>query len=164
MRYRRLAISYTMNRQSLDVSDSDRRLLMSWARAGTTPQRVVTRANIVLLAAQGEAVRAIAELLGVNPRTVVLWRRRYATEGPGTLWRDAPGRGRKRTIASDAAPHLRSLLKSAPPNGGRWSVRRLAQITGLSRSSVHRLLAASESSPAERRRRRHVGGASVPLL
>src|SRR3954462_1994412 len=88
----------TTHRPSLHLSDAHRRLLASWVTAGTTPQRVVTRARIVLLAARGLSTRRIAEQVHVAPRTAVLWRRRFEQEGPETLWRDAPGRGRRRTI------------------------------------------------------------------
>ena len=127
----------------LHATDSHRRLLNQWIRAGSTPQRVATRARIVLMAADGKSARTIAAALKVNPRTVTLWRRRFAERGPDILWRDAPGRGRKRTIAPDAIARLRTLLASPPPGGGQWTVRRLADLSGLSRSTVHRLLSSA---------------------
>jgi len=128
---------------SVQVTDLQRRLLNSWIRAGTTPQRVVTRARIVLMAAEGKSARTIAATLEVNPRTVTLWRERYDRHGPHILWHDAPGRGRKRSIDEEAVIRLRALLASPVPGGGQWSVRRLAEVTGLSRSTVHRLLSSS---------------------
>lgn len=142
---RRPTNNYTMARPPVQVSDSQRRLLNSWIRAGTTPQRVVTRARIVLMAAEGKSARTIASTLKVNPRTVTLWRQRYDRRGPHILWHDAPGRGRKRSIDAEAVMRLRTLLASPAPGGGQWSVRRLAEVTGLSRSSVHRLLSSAGS-------------------
>jgi transposase len=124
------------------MSEAESQLLASWIRAGTTPQRVVTRARIVLLVAQGMSGRAIAQRLALTPRTVTLWRRRFEQQGPHGLWRDAPGRGRKRSIGIDAGARVRALLESQPPEGRRWSIRALAQATGLSRTSVHRIVKA----------------------
>jgi transposase len=144
-----------MARPRVQVSDSHRRLLNSWIRAGTTPQRVVTRARIVLMAAEGNSARTIAATLKVNPRTVTLWRQRYERRGPYVLCHDAPGRGRKRSIDAEAVMRLRAVLASPAPGGGQWSVRRLAEVTGLSRSSVHRLLssAGAVAIPQQRRAR-----------
>jgi transposase len=128
--------------RALELTAGDRRQLNAWVRAGTTPQRVVRRARIVLLAAEGLSARAIARELGVSPHTAALWRRQFQRHGPAALLRDAPGRGRKATVARDAGPRLRALLETAPPGGGRWTIRRIAQTTGISRASVHRILRA----------------------
>ena len=124
----------------LKMSEADGQLLGSWIRAGTTPQRVVTRARIVMLAAAGASSRQIARQLHVAPRTALLWRRRFEQHGPHGLWRDAPGRGRKRSIGDAAVSRVRALLKTPPPRGDRWSIRALADATGLSRASVHRIV------------------------
>ena len=127
----------------MEMSDADRQLLGGWIRAGTTPQRVATRARIVVLAAEGLSARAIAQRLHIAPRTAALWRRRFEQHGPHGLWRDAPGRGRKRSIGDDAVSRVRTLLKTQPPHGDRWSIRALAHATGLSRASVHRIVRAA---------------------
>jgi transposase len=140
------------------VSDHDRALLRAWLRAGTTPQRVARRVRIVLLAADGKSVRAIADAMGVTARTVLLWRQRYRDDGPQSLWTDAPGRGRKRAIPAETASRVRALVKTPRAGGGRWTIRELAIATGVSRASVHRILrgvdTASTPGYAHRRRRR----------
>ena len=114
-------------------------MLVAWTRAGKTPQRVVRRARIVLLAADGISGREIARQLGVSTHTVSLWRRRYLSGGPSALLRDAPGRGRKSTVIDGAAARVRGLLASEP-TARRWTVRALASAMGISRASVHRAL------------------------
>jgi len=131
-----------MGRTILDVSDSDRRLLSNWVRAGTTPQRVARRARIVLLSADGCSTRAIARRLAVSTHTVGLWRRRFQAGGPSALQRDAPGRGRKASVTADAHARVRTLLATPPP-AGRWTVRALAIAIGISRASLHRVLRAA---------------------
>jgi transposase len=95
----------------------------------------------VLLAADGCSGCEIARQLGVSTHTVSLWRRRYLSGGPPALLRDAPGRGRKRTVNGAAAARVRELLASPPP-AHRWTVRALAAAVGVSRASVHRVLKA----------------------
>jgi transposase len=157
-----------MKRGTVHVSEAHRRLLTAWIRAGTTPQRVARRARIVLLSADGKSVRAITAMLHVSPRTVMLWQRRYHETGPTTLWRDAPGRGRKPGIPADAASQVQALLATTPSGGGRWTIRRLAKVTGLSRASVHRIVRASEpeataeSSSRKRRRQTFAHAVATP--
>ena len=61
-------------------------------RAPTSEQREVFRARIVLLAAEGRSTRSIAKAVDTMPRTVSLWRGRYAREGfAGLADRPHPG-------------------------------------------------------------------------
>jgi len=138
-----------MGRKRLRVTENDRQLLGTWVRAGTTPQRVVRRARIVLLAADGCSGREIARRLVVSTHTVSLWCRRFESGGTAALMRDAPGRGRKVTVTTDAHVRVRALLATSPETG-RWTVRAIARVIGISRASVHRVLKASESTLVSR--------------
>src|SRR2546428_11817066 len=66
---------------ALEVSDEARRTLEGWVGARTSPQRIVMRARIVLLASQGAANRRIAREVGTSRPTVVLWRNRFVAGG-----------------------------------------------------------------------------------
>jgi len=52
--------------------------------------RLVQRANIVLLAADGLPNKEIAARMKVNPNTVVRWRGRFARERFAGIARDRP--------------------------------------------------------------------------
>src|SRR5437588_5665155 len=69
-----------------------RKVLEARCRAPTTAQRDVKRARIVLLAAEGRSTRSIAEEVGVQPRIVSNWRRRFAEHGLGGLKDLPPGK------------------------------------------------------------------------
>jgi transposase len=71
-----------------------RKVLEARCRAPSTAQRDVKRARIVLLAAEGRSTRSIAEEVGVQPRIVSNWRRRFAEHGLGGL-KDRPRAGKK---------------------------------------------------------------------
>ena len=57
----------------------------AWVRAQKTPQSVVLRARIALLAADGLSNTRIAREVGVSRPTVILWRERFRQGGPESL-------------------------------------------------------------------------------
>jgi transposase len=121
----------------LELTLGDRRLLESWVRAGLTPQRVARRARIILHAADGFDDRSISRKLSISPHTVDLWRSRFTKGGPTILQRDAPGRGRRPMNATEL---IASVQRTPRQDGRRWSIRLIAEVTGISRASVHRIL------------------------
>jgi hypothetical protein len=70
------------------LSDADRALLEARVRAGSTPQRMVLRALIVLMAADGTTNATIAEELGVCLDTA----RNGGSGSVPTVLRDSPMR------------------------------------------------------------------------
>ncbi len=116
----------------LIVPDGDREELERRARAKGAPARVVERARIVLLAAEGLTGPQIAGRAGCTEPTVVKWRRQYAEAGLAGL-QDAPRPGGPRTVLTDAAvSEILPATVTPPPESLRaagvthWSARRLA--------------------------------------
>lgn len=100
---------------ALCVTDDQRATLERWVRAGTTPQSLVFRSRIVLLAASGMPSKHAAQQLDTQD-TVRLWRRRFVAGGPDALTRDAPGRGRKRQITAGREQQVvEATLHTEPP-------------------------------------------------
>jgi DNA-binding MarR family transcriptional regulator len=90
----------------ISLSSEERRVLETYARRQKLSYRLVVRARIILLAAEGFSNEEIARRLGISRPTVVKWRRRFAGRELGfgqpsivfpRLLRDGPrpGRGRK---------------------------------------------------------------------
>ena len=134
----------------LSLSDEQRDELLRWVRAATTPQRVVTRSTIVLLAGAGWSPSQIAASVGVTRRTAALWCERFAHAGARALVVDAPGRGRKPGRDTDTIRRVLALIAAPPHDGMRWTVRSLARAAGVSHATVHRVL--TESRPDQKRR------------
>ena len=123
---------------TLDVSEVQR--LEQWVRAGSTPQQVVLRARIILMANAQEADVKIAHELKVQRRTVWLWRCRVAQQGIGTVWEIASGRGRKvRYDKACVARVVESTLQDKPRAATHWSTRSMAKAQGVSKSTVQRI-------------------------
>lgn len=62
---------------SVQLSVHERTALESWVRSGTTQQRHVLRARIVLMADDGLTNVAMAEELDTRPTTAGKWRSRF---------------------------------------------------------------------------------------
>ena len=109
----------------VQIPDEDRATLQSWSRSTSIRAGLVTRARIVLAAADGMGTSAISQKLGVSRPTVIQWRERYAADGLAGL-DDEPRTGRPKTI-QDAAI-LAKTLDPPPERLGvtHWSTRLLA--------------------------------------
>jgi transposase len=125
---------------ALAISDSDRQIVEGWVRARTTPRRVHLRARIVLLAAQGVPPSQIAQRLGTTRPTVNLWRARFHGGGLAAIQKDAPGRGRRRSIPTATVQAIVQATTQTTPKGAtHWSTRTMAQAFGVSNATVARL-------------------------
>lgn len=131
----------------LEMSEPQHRELQRLVGAPTTPQRVVSRARIVLARAAGRTQLATAAELGVSRPAVIRWERRFAALGVDGLLKDAPGRGRKSSIPVGKKDKLITQATQPPPHRTRWSVRSMARQVGVSPASVQRIWAANAIKP-----------------
>jgi hypothetical protein len=95
--------AWTCRRTALTADDV--RQLTTWVRAGTTPQRLVRRARVVLGSAAGLGSRALARQERMSPTTVRRWLGRFATQRCAGL-QDRPRRGRPKSMT----PATRALV------------------------------------------------------
>lgn len=128
----------------VNVSSEERQELERRTRARSSEQRVVERAQIVLLAAEGKTNNAIAEQLGLHVDTVSKWRLRFCREGlEGLDERPRPGRPPVYDH-DDRLKILKTVTETPPDPEAQWSGRliaeRLAKDVGISLSQVNRIL------------------------
>ncbi len=83
--------------ERISISAADRERLEGLVRDRNTPQKVVWRARIVLLASDGLRAEAIAATVGKSLLTVRRWRRRYVAKGVDAV------EGRNPPVARQAA-------------------------------------------------------------
>jgi transposase len=116
--------------REVQLSKKDRKVLEACCRSPVTLQHDLKRARIVLLAAAGRSTRSTAKEVGVQPRIVSLWRRRYADHGLERLQdKPRPGKQPIYTKATDKRI-LRLLDKPAPEGFARWTGPLLAEALG----------------------------------
>jgi len=132
----------------VNVSAEDRKTLHRWARGRSTPVRLMQRAQIVLLAAEGRENQDIARAVDVSRQLVGRWRTRYAAHGLAGIEKDAPRSGRK-PVRRDAIARriIETTLHEKPTNGTHWSTRTLARALGISDSMVRRVWLANNLKP-----------------
>ncbi len=113
---------------ALRVPPKVRRELTSLMKKPTAPQRAILRARILLDAADGFSNTAIAERVGMARQNVIAVRQRYEERGLESVLRDAPGRGRPKTISEAKIQKIvEATLHTTPKNATHWSSRELAK-------------------------------------
>lgn len=126
---------------TLVLADGERAELERIVRSPSMPAGLVRRAEIVLRSADAETHRAIAAAVGVSLPLVSYWRSRFRDHRLAGLY-DAPRPGRPRTHdEEEVARLLRTVLRTRPKEATHWSVRRVAERTGISKSTVQRYFA-----------------------
>ena len=83
----------------VDANQAQR--LKSLVASGKTPQKIVLRARIILLAGAGVPNHAIAARVRASRPTVLLWRSRFQRSGVPGLMKDARRPGRKKAVAPE---------------------------------------------------------------
>jgi transposase len=125
---------------SIILSQSEAETLDAWARSRTMPARVVERARIIQMAANGMQSQEIAKALGVSRPTVQLWRQRFLGLRLAGLEKDAPRPGRLPKISDEKVRQIvEATLHSKPPNATHWSTRLMAGTAQVSQATVTRI-------------------------
>ena len=117
------------------------RNLRQWLRSGTTEQRMVERAQIVLMASQGQSTRQIADSLRTRPARVSKWRQRFARQRlEGLHDRSRSGKPRRYDLNTEKRV-LKQLDQPPPPGHSTWTGGLLARALGdVSKDQVWRVL------------------------
>lgn len=105
-----------------------------------------------MLADEGRSTRSIARIVGVMPRTVSLWRGRYAREGlAGLSGKPRPGARPKYDVRT--GKRILAVLERTPPAGyGRWTGPLIADELGdVHAQQVWRFLRAQKIDLAARK-------------
>ena len=121
------------------LASEQRVQLESLAASRSLPHAIVTRARIILMAADGAQNIDIAEEVGMSRISVGKWRKRFAEEGVQGL-HDELRPGRPRTISDEkVAKLINQTLQKQPENATHWTTRLIADQTGVSKSTVQRV-------------------------
>lgn len=136
------------NVSNIRLSPEDRVALDGWVADRNTPQKLVWRARIVLMWADGAGVTAIVRATGKTKRTAYRWRDRYLERGLEGVRRDASRPGRKKPLSAEVIERVVQMtLHEKPPAGTHWSVRKMAKAVGLSHTSIQRIWASHGLKP-----------------
>ncbi len=141
--------------EPVTVLSEQREALEQLVRTHSTPQQLALRARIILHGANGMCVRASARELGVWPKTVRYWRKRWrkaaARQSVPERLADAPRSGAPATFTAEQICALVAMTCEKPSESERpishWSQREIADeamrrgiIPNISQRSVGRFL------------------------
>lgn len=133
---------------TITLTKEDRALLTKWSRGRSTPARLVQRAKIILMAAEGMENKTIAEELEISPRCVAKWRIRFSDTGVDGIIKDAPRGGRKPTKRNALVKKIiTTTTQTKPEYATHWSTRTLAKHLNTTQSMIYRVWKANNLKP-----------------
>jgi len=141
----------------VDLSPEERATLEHMLRSGKTGARKLTRARILLKAADGLHDAAIATALDVGTATVARTRQQFVESGLGAL-DEAPRPGAQRKLTGKQEAHLIAVACTPAPEGqAHWTLRLLADkvvelgfAPSIARETVRQILKKTNSSPGKK--------------
>lgn len=131
----------------LILTDEEREQLSRWTRRRKSSQALALRSRIVLACAEGLTNKDVAALVGCSAPTVTKWRSRFVEHRLDGV-SDDPRPGRPATISTDQVEDIVvATLESTPENATHWSRSKVAERSGLSKSTVGRIWKAFSIKP-----------------
>lgn len=121
------------------LTSEERQQLERWTRRHKSSQALALRSRIVLACGDGMSNKEVAVLVGCSDPTVTKWRSRFVEARLDGLV-DAPRSGRPATITAEQVEDVvAATLESTPANATHWSRAKMAEHTGLSKSTIGRV-------------------------
>src|SRR5450759_5142649 len=131
----------------LVLTDDERDQLTRWSRRAKSSQALALRSRIVLACAGGADNKTVAARAGCAPGTVGKWRARFVELRLDGLL-DEPRSGRPPVVTLDQVEDVVvATLESTPTNATHWSRTKMAERTGLSKSTIGRIWRTFELKP-----------------
>ena len=125
---------------ALTMTEEERRNIEAWLRVQKTPQRILLRSRICLLAIEGVSHNAIAKKLNTSRSTVILWIKRFEEQGITGISEDAPhGLSSRRLGTEKVKSIVEATLHTKPQDSTHWSTRTMAKAQGVSHTTVQRI-------------------------
>jgi transposase len=124
---------------ALTMSAEQEGQLQAWVKAPATPQKIVLRSRICLLAHEGQPNHRIARVLNTTRPTVLLWRERFRERGVAGLEHEPRRPSSQRLEARLIKKIVQTTLQTTPKDATHWSTRSLAQHLNVSHMSVARV-------------------------
>ncbi len=131
----------------LVLSAEEREQLQRWARRPKSAQAFALRSKIVLACAEGTDNKKVSAQLGCSHVTVGKWRARFVEHRlDGLMDESRPGRPTSITV-EQIEDVVVATLESIPTNATHWTRAKMAERTGLSKSTIGRIWNAFELKP-----------------
>jgi putative transposase len=130
----------------INLTKNEERALNCIINKRTSPQGLVTRAKIVLLANEMKSTDEIMKTLCISRSTVVKWRRKFSKNRLDGL-QDAPRPGRKPLYDQEVVAKVISKTLEPPEHATQWSTREMAKEFAMGHMTVHRIWKSNDLKP-----------------
>ena len=121
--------------------------MLRWSRRAKSSQALALRCRIVLPCGDDLDNKTVAEQVCCSTKTVSRWRARFLESRLDGMV-DEPRPGRPATISAEQVEHVVvATLESTPKNATHWSRAKMADRSGLSKSTIGRIWKAFELKP-----------------
>lgn len=130
----------------INLTKDEREALICIINKKTSPQGMVTRARIILLADEMKSTDEIMQLLSVSRTPVVKWRRNFTKKRLHGL-NDAPRSGRRPVYNQQFVTKLISKTLEPPEHITHWSTREMAKVFSMGHMTVQRIWKKNDIKP-----------------
>ena len=118
-----------------------------WSQSRSLPAGDVFRARLILALADGLTYREIKQKLQTTAPTISRWRERFEAAGIKGLEPQHKGSKPRTATASVQAKVCRKVQQKPTDGSTHWSVRKLAEESGISKSTIQRILSQARLQP-----------------
>jgi len=134
-------------RELLPLSEEQRCELNRWAQSRTLPAGDVFRARLILALGDGWSYSQIKQRLQTTAPTISRWKQRFERDGIAGL--DPQHKGSQPRVANaQVQARIARKTQQKPPDGStHWSCRKMAEVMGVSKSTVQRVWAQARLKP-----------------
>ena len=134
-------------KKPLHLTPEENQRLQSLAHRARSQPMLARRARVILGSAEGLSNQDVARKLRVSPGMVVKWRSRFLKAHLEGLY-DEPRPGAPRSVSDVQVEQvIIQTLETTPRGETHWSTRGLAEVTGVSPSTVGRIWRAHGLKP-----------------
>jgi len=135
------------NKPLIIIKSEDKIIFEREIRKRDIPKWKYHRYMIILRLGEGHTYLHISSQLGVDQKTISLWKKRYEKNGISGL-SDSPRTGRPKKISpKDEAKILALVMEKTPPGKTHWTTYDLASKTGFSQTSICQILRRNHVKP-----------------
>lgn len=136
-----------MSNQTVQLTASEQKELLSRARSRTLAAGHVRRAQLILMLAEGKSYQTIQDELPCDATFIARWKKRFLTDRLAGLYARHPGRAvQKRTPGLEA--RILEWTRRKPSDGStHWSTRKLAKHLGVHHMMVARVWTRARLQP-----------------
>jgi transposase len=125
----------------LELTEQEHEELSHWAQSRMLPAGDVFRARLILALASGKSYSDIERELQTSRPMIARWKRRFEEQRIAGLRPRHRGSRPRVATATGQARVIRKLMQQKPADGStHWSIRKLADETGISKTTIHRIL------------------------